>query len=325
MAVFSAASFRAYVETHIDDIFMPAFYGFPSAMALENLPNNKGKAVMPFATMTADPVKKWKVLATSDFSQLGDIDTIEVDSYLAQFRDKYVPTQVETSYLGKMRSAGQDPRDFPFEAMFIELAVKAIAQQNEKIVWQAVTNGGGSSATDLYDGLLEQLKDAITATDVTPLTLGNLYVPTSQSDTIPGGSISIIDAFEQVYAGLPEALKAEATYIYCSIDNQRKYEQAYRNVYRSGVNVDTNLNRPMLDSTAKDAPCYIMGLPGLAGSNRLIATVKRNAIYTYDVLEDPSAFTTEMHLNTLYMFSDYRIGSKWAQANDNWISCNELT
>lgn len=324
MQLLTIEAFRDYVETHIDEIIDEGFLNFGSADVLTHLPNNKGKAIMNTSTVSSDIVQKWKELGLADFAQKVDMGLVEVDSYRGQFKDKYVPEALENVYLGALRKSGQDPKDFPFEAHILQLLVKAIAQFNEKVLWQAVT-AGGDSGMDAYDGLLKQLTDAITATDVTPTTYETLWKPKNNTEATPANSTSIIDVVEGLAHQLPVANRSMGLNVYMSVANKVMYDQAYRNVFgaRPTQDMSYNISRTMVDGT-EGAPVYIVPVAGMGASNRIIVTPQWNAVYTYDVAEDASTFNYQWIFNVFHIFGAFRYGSKFLILDDNWIACNEL-
>lgn len=323
--IWTAEEFRNYVESHKAEFIGMAFLLFISSMGLNHINENKGKVVIPKSTYSETPLKRWKRLTeASDFAQLGDIGTIEVDSYLAQFRDVYFPTELERMYKGEMRKKGQDPHDFPFSEWFTQEAAKAIAQQMERTVWQAKVDTGGDAAADIYDGILEQTKAAITAGTLTPVALGTPVQQKSKDQEFLAGEIGIINLVEQLYDNLPEAIKMRGVKIWLSPALMTMYSRSYRDVYRDGVTIDPDLNRPVLDSTNSYAPAVFHPCPGMGDSQRIIIAETDNLYYTYDVEDDATKITTEKHFNGLYMFSDVRIGSGILQPEDAWMTCNEL-
>lgn len=325
MAVLSLEDFKAYVETNKLEFMEEAFLGFKSSDFLTHYPMNKGKMTIQDVIYDENPITTWKALATTDFTQKGDMETLQMDSYLLQMRDYYVPTELEKTYLGFMRKSGQDPKDFPLAAYFLKQAGQKIRWQIARLVWQAAVGHGSGGAWAVYDAILEKIKDAITATDLTAHLLGTIIARTDPSDTAGVGEIAAVDAFEALWDELPEAVKQEGVNIYCSPAMERLYMRDYRNFYRANVNVDADLRRPILDVSGQDdSRAIIVSVPELGTSQRIIATPQRNMYYTYDIAEDATSFNIQELFNNWYFWSDFRIGSGVLHANDDWMAVNEL-
>lgn len=325
MSVFSTATFKAYVEENKEEFIEAAYLGFKSSDFLTHHPGNKGKMTTQDITYNTDPISDWKQLTVSDFTQKGDVSTLEMDSYLMQLTDSYIPTEMEKSYLGFMRKSGQDPKDFPLAAYMLREAAKASRWQIARLVWQAAVGHSSGGVWAKYDAILEQIKDAITATDLTVQTLNTIIARTSPTDAAGAGETAAVDAFEAVWDALPEAVKNEGVNIYCSPAMARLYARDYRNFYRQGATVDPVLNRPILDVAGEDdAQAMIISVPEMGSSQRIIATSKRNLYYTYDMEVDFTNFNIQELFNTWYFWSDFRIGSGVHHANDAWMAVNEL-
>lgn len=325
MAVLSLDNFKAYVEKNLDEFISEAFLGFKSSDALTHYPDNKGKLTVQDITYNADPIAAWKVLAPADFTQKGDMSTIEIDSNLLQLRDGYVPTELEKTYAGMWRNPGQDPQDFPLAAYFLQEAAKKIRWQIARLVWQAEVGGAGSGAFLEFDGYLHQIADAITATDLTVTTLQTIIARTGPSDAAGAGETAAVDAFETIWDALPEAVKQEGVNIYCSPAMARLYSRDYRNYYQDKPNAPEDIKRMILDIAGEDdARAMIVPVPEMGASNRIIATPQRNMAYTYDLESDPENFNFVEYYNSWHFWSDFRIGGKILHANDSWMAVNEL-
>lgn len=323
--ILTADQFRGYVETHREEIIMKAFLTFASSNMLTHAPNNKGKQIALIGSIEDEIVNKWKVLNESDFSQKTDISTLEIESFRAQFRDYYVPEQLENSWLGERRQSGQDPRDFPFELFVLNMWTKAMMQFNERNLWQAVKDDNVDSGNALYDGLLKQKDNAVVAGDLTPISLGQPFVKAYREQTVPTGFRSMIEILETLYHdGVHEALKNEGVEIYMSSKMFSNYNLEYRNLFGTPSNAQENLVRRRLDSSNAYAPAMLHSVPGMGDSKSIIITPRRNAIYTYDVADDMTTFNFEQRFNKLFIWGAYRIGSKFLVANDDWMVTNEL-
>jgi len=326
--ILAAAGYRDYVEKHIDKIIDDAFLAFNSANVLTHIPNNKGKAILGRGTVSDNIVRKHKVLDIANGQQSVDVDVLEVESFRAQFHEKYVPELMEDSYYGYLRTAGQNPEDFPFEAYVLMLLAKSIRQWHERQLWQSVKNDATDNGTDLFDGLLKQVSDAVAANDVTPISFGTPYRRKNQTDVAPAGFTAMVELTEELYTnGIPDAWKdAGGVNIYMSRRNKRLYNQDYRNAYGIDpvVSKQYNIERTTIDLSEGEDAVNIIGVSGMGASNRIIMTPQANAVYTYDVQPDMTTFRMQYILNVLHIFGAFRVGAEFLIKNDDWMAVNEL-
>lgn len=321
----SEAAFRDYVESHKQELLEEAFLSFSAAQNMMHIPDNKGKKIVNKGSYSKSTFKKWKKLEFTDFTQKGDLRPIEVESHLIQHLDSYTPTQLEQSWIGERRKRGQDPQDFPFLQFFVGLAAKSIAHQSENLLFQSTLVPASTEGDEQYDAILAAITAAITATTLTVITGGTPWLPPPGGGTPPGGSNSIIDILEDQYDSFDEEQKAKPIKIFLRPGLASMYNRAYRNVHRQGATIDQNLNRVVLDASLDYAPATIIPSPGMGASNRIIMVPEDNIYYTYDMAEDSTKFNFQFILNTLYMWSDFRIGSGILDMNNDEIKVNELT
>lgn len=327
--ILTAATFRDYVETHIDKIIDDAFFAFKTADVLTHIPNNKGKAVLGKGTVSEDLVRKHKVLRPGEGRQSVDVSTLEVESFRAQFHEEYVPELMENNYYGHLRKTGQNPKDFPFEAYVLMLLAKALRQWHEKKLWQNVKNDATDNGSDLFDGLLKQVTDGVANNLITPISYGTPYRRKNQQDVAPAGFTAMVELVEDLYTnGIPDEWKdMGGVNIYMSRRLKKLYNQDYRNAYGIDpvVSKQYDINRTKIDKAEDDEDdVNILGINGMGSSNRIIMTPMANAIYTYDVQEDMSQFNMQYILNALNIFGSFRVNAKFLIMNDDWMAVNEL-
>lgn len=324
MAVLSLEDFKAYVEVNLPIFMESAFMGFKSSNFLTHYGGNKGKMTIQDITYNQNPIGTWKVLEPADFTQKGDAATLEMDSYLLQLRDGYVPTELEKTYAGVWRQRGQDPMDFPLAMYMLEQAGRAVNWQIARLIWQAKTGHASGGVWDDFNGILAQVAAGVGATHLTEQVIGDVIVRPNSSATAGVGETAAVDAFEEVWDALPEAVKQEGVNIYCSPAMARKYNKDYRNVYRQGATVDPVLNRVILDVAGEDdARAVIIPTPEMGTSTRIIATAQRNMYYTYDMDGDQTKFNIVEYYNSWHFWSDFRIGGGVHHANDEWMAVSD--
>lgn len=153
---------------------------------------------------------------------------------------------------------------------------------------------GNHNVQAITIGFGQLIKDAITATTLSPVTTGAV---TSSSNAY--------DQFIAVYRGLPEALKSKQVTLYCSYVDYQFMVDDYENrfgKYTGQINGVQYL--PKTDNKCIVKPCTWM-----AGARRLVCTPKSNLIAGTDLLGDlgtittiPSHYTIEASISGLLGF-----------------------
>lgn len=325
MALFpTAEEFRDYVEKHKEEFLLDLLLGFDSEQELTSEGGNKGELIQTTLTYDRDVLQPWKRLQASDFTQKGDLGQISMKSYLVQFRDVYYPTELERSYLGKLRKTGQKPTDFPFMEYFLNEAARTIRNNLEKVVWKAEKTANPTTAMGVFDGLLKQRADAIAAGDIIAHDLGTPVIRPVGTTSVAAGQKGYVDYFEELYDAVPEELKKQGVKIYCSPKDVTGYAKDYRNIHRQGATVDPNIQRMILDSSQNTyGPAVFCPLPGLIGSESVTMTPQRNAYYTYDDAADAANFNIQELFNGTFIWSDLRAGSGFKRLDDKWVTTND--
>ena len=315
-------AFQAYVSKNLPKFIALAFFGFVTANHVMPDGNNKGEHIIQVGTVDGEEiVGPWKELSVNDGKKSTGMKPVKLRTVRGQFHEKYIPEQLENNYLGELRKRGQSVDDFPVYQYMMELLAGAIAQNNEKAMWKAEETVSPTKLSQMFDGYLKQVQDAIDATTLTPVVLGNLWSPTNDTETAPTGSVDIYDAFEQLVDTLPEEIQQEGVYIFCSAKNKRLWERANKRKFKLSKE---DLKREDVDKTSMTGEMRVIGCPGMNGSNRIIATPMRNIYFSHDDPEDSNTFNIQQILNVFHVFGSYRIGANFAMVDNNWMAINEL-
>lgn len=306
----SAEALQDYVLDQRLTLLSKAFYGFDTEPYLTVHEGVKGKKRLT-ELILGDLVRRW----ASDFAPVAgtvDFNPREIETTQAKVDLNFVPQDFESSYLGEARRQGQAFDDLPFEAYIMDRVMAKVNQEVEAAIWGAADNGG-STATDklevLFDGFLEIISDAITATDITAV-------------ATPGGSLTesnIIGLVEDMHDRLGASYELMDTFLFCSPAVYKLYNRAYRNAhgYAFGNQQD---GRMKLDF----APCYLVPVRGLTGSNRLVLTAGNNLHYAIDSPNDMSMTVVQDH-RELHFMMDFRIGCQFGILHDDLVVVNDLT
>lgn len=146
--------------------------------------------------------------------------------------------------------AGKTDRDLPFEKEFVDGVIKGVKAELEEMIWQGV------KGTGKFDGLLTIINTAS----------GVKKVSTAASKTA-------YEFLKDVYASLPEV--KEDTVIFVGEDLYRSFMQdlVSANLYHYDPNNGEDEYR-LPGSTVR-----VIGVPGLNGTNKAVATRLSNLFY----------------------------------------------
>jgi hypothetical protein len=313
----AAATYQDHVKSVRNELMMKALESFRTRDAVTSIPAVKGKVVVT-EQHVGDIVKQWRPLDGTTAGTNITLKAHEIATTRLGFHEKITPAALEGTYLGELRKSGQDPRDFPFEAFLMMQIQKKIASFAEKAFWRAEDTGSGTDGIDQFDGILHQINDAITATDLTETTLGTIILRESKDDTPDSGEIGHVALLEDLVNSAPDALldSDDGLSVFCRRKIGTNYQREHRNLY---------------GTTPKAAfePFNVDGQPAtaypLAGINndRVIATPKWNIIYGYDAESDMEEFNVEWQLNQLHIFGAFRIAAKLLIIDDDTVIINE--
>ena len=193
---------------------------------------------------------------------------------------------------------GTDPAELPMEQLILGLKSKQLFNQNEKMIWQEAT---------LFDGVLEQLKDASTykvgpaAADFTTLTDASILANVKAMKT-------------KMESDLPELIGQE-TVLAMSPANFSAWVAA-----KFGLNgtITTQTigadGKPVMEAYIPGTNILVAGLPGMVGSNHMVLTYPQNIIQVVDLVSEDET------LNFIYnpfarwheLAAQYKLGVKVA-------------
>lgn len=301
-----AEAYQAYVEQFADDLISRLYYGFPTAELVRMHEGVKGRKVLTEIVIGSNVVKRWR----KEFDGTADVDfnprTLSVVP--AKVEVPITPQELESSYLGFLRQTGQDPRDFPIQAFVLNNIIEKAHEEIESAVWGGVDNGAPAALDnleDMFDGFMHILDDAITATDITAVATGAIT------------PANIVSKVEETFDALGDAEKTRQTICCVSPQNFINYNRTYRNDY--GKYTNPNNMREQLDF----APCTLVGLPGMTGSDKIIITSRDNLHIGIDSPSDHNAFRMEVDHRTIDFWMDFKIGVQIGQLRDGIIAVND--
>lgn len=174
----------------------------------------------------------------------------------------FYPQLMERQYNAYLRGQKITPSELPFaEFFFNEVTKKAKENMRLSALFKGSYNGAGTAPADIFDGYLEIIADEITATNITPVATGVVSLST------------VLDDVDDVIAGLHEAAQSAGGHVLVSPTLFKWYVHAYRTAYGNNANY-TGMAK---DEVEIDGTSFVLKRePGMAGSQRIIATVADN-------------------------------------------------
>lgn len=304
-------AYRDYVQDFSQDLIRQAFYTPKTTMYATVQEGIKGRK-----TLTRLKVAKGKAVAWSAaFSAASDAITLEprhLDVAPVKRDLSFIPQEFEASYMGFMRQRGQNPgSDLPFEAYILQDILSGHAEELEAAFWaaqKAVTVVPGTTPmAQTFDGFLEIIADAITATQI----------PSGAIIATPGGAITtsnIVALVETMWNALGAAYKETPVDIFMSWANFQKYNQGYRAEF--GKYVSDNKSAAVTLDFSQNA--RLIPMPGIGSSNRIVMTPGKNLHVGFDLQAD-QIFNMEQNKRVIDYWMDFKVGVQIAQTDEGLV------
>lgn len=308
-------SFQAYVLEHSVDIWTRLFYGFKTAGLADVLEGVKGKITLPTLAVGDNLSKRWTSTFETTNNNKAVFDQRTLTTQLCKSEFSFVPTEWEKNYMGFLRKRGQDAYDFPFEAYILMKLNEKLKQEFENAVWQAVEAGSpadGDLLNATFDGFLQIIADAITATTVTPVATGAIT------------SANAVTKFRDMWATVDKAYKEAGTAILCSHTDYDNFRIHYKDLYH-----EAPVTRPVVD-TGYEGIEYELGagrtmiipIPGLGSSRRVLITPLDNLTIGIDGVNDLNWQVEQDHWS-LDLFSAFRMGVQFKTLDAGILVVND--
>ena len=176
------------------------------------------------------------------------------------------PENLRGKYAEYLLRTAAGEHDLPFEAEIVDGLIAFVNETMEKAVWQSDTTSSDPNLAR-FDGLLKILA-------------GEADVVT---ETIAAGT-SMIDAVNRVYLAVPENVLNKGVTISLSPAAFRQYvvELVAANLYHYPGPQNENAQQIILPGSN----AIVKLTPGLAGSDKIVATWDRNLVYGTDLEGD---------------------------------------
>lgn len=258
---FVVSSLPDYVNQNSKELISKSVFGAPSVRHLNLMTGVKYKDAINIVNTDAGLQARtcgWNASGDVTFSQaIMEVGAYKVNMSLCEedLRKKWMNSEV-------MTAAGAEV--LPFEERITNEIVASITNKVEKLIWQA-----SKSSSDLFDGLLTQIKASSKAKDVA-----------SASATAYG-------KIKDVYMAIPASILDKAA-IFVGVDTFRTFCQdlVVANLYHYGVESDPEKMEVFLPGTST----RVIAVSGLNGTNAIVATDPANLFYGVDMVDDLEQF-----------------------------------
>lgn len=258
---FVVSSLPDYVNQNSKELISKSVFGAPSVRHLNLMTGVKYKDAINIVNTSAGLQARtcgWNASGDVTFSQaIMEVGAYKVNMSLCEedLRKKWMNSEV-------MTAAGAEV--LPFEERITGEIVASITNQVEKLIWQA-----SKSSSDLFDGLLTQIKASSKAKDVA-----------SVSTTAYG-------KIKDVYMAIPASILDKAA-IFVGVDTFRTFCQdlVVANLYHYGADLDRENMEVVLPGTST----RVIAVSGLNGTNAIVATDPANLFYGVDMVDDLEQF-----------------------------------
>lgn len=314
----AAEAFQGYVRTYDERLFRQLFYGFDTAQLATPHEGIKGQKIITELQVAANLAKRWNRAFAPPTDQV-DFKPVTLSTTLNKVEHSVVPQDYEATYLGMMRRTGQNPDDYPFEMYIMEILFAKLNQEQEFAIWQGEAASSPSSNDYLrqtFDGYLTLIKDAITATDITPVVTGAIT------------SSNAVDKFRLMWAEVDQAYKRAGMDIFCDYTIYDNYRIHYKekfgaNPVETPVINNADYTLAGLRYELGGGNTYIIPIAGMEGSGRVVITPRSNLHYGFDALSDWENFNFEQDHRNLDFWLDFRMGAQILTKRDGILVVND--
>lgn len=299
------AAYRAYVEEFAPGLLSKLFVSFKSATLNTAHEGVKGRKTLTELTIS-DLVTRYG----RDFAPKAD--AVDFAPRVLNVADakvdlKFVPKDMESSYLGRARRQGQDSMDMPFIGFILERILAKVASEQEVAYWRGIA-AGTPAATDaltaLFDGFSKIIADEQTASNLTPVVTGALT------------NTNAVGIIESMYTELGSQYQDVQVDIFMNPSTRIKLIQDYRERYGKYV--------VLADGSIKldIGNAIYHSCPGMK-DNAVIITPMENLHYGYDGAMDSSMFNFEQEDRAMKLWMDFKMGVQIGIVHDDIIVTND--
>jgi len=275
---FSLGTLTAYTEQQRLPLITKAVFSARTAALFTKQVGIKSAAALNLmdtdAALASGTACGWTASGTTTFTQRN------ITVGVMKIQEALCPRSLEQYWMQSQLTAGSTYDGVPFEQAFSEQKALRIAEALETAIWQ------GNS----YFSGVNQLLNAASGSTVLANASSTTWNPVSASVGIT--TSNVISIFDKVYNDIPQAiLTRNDLVIFCGWNNFRTLIGAMKS--QTGV----MYNQVDLQGLADGDIVYpgtnvrIVAVPGLTGTNRIVATYLGNLFYGTDLLSDEENFS----------------------------------
>lgn len=222
-----------------------------------------------------------------------------------------VPDDLEQDWHGFLTDSGLSRKDWPFVKWWLEKLVLPQMQEDWELdevykgVQGAITPGTATLAGANINGIRKIINDFITAGDIVPISTGAL-----SSDPV-----TFVTQMEDFVKQIPRKYLSSISKIAV---NEDKGE-----LFREGMDLKYNTNYMKEGSVMKIRykNIELMGLPSMAGDDKIWTTVKGNAVMGIKKPKNQKIFKIEEHKRLVSAHTDfYKTPGFWIP---EWVFTND--
>jgi len=266
---FSLGTLTAYTEQQRLPLITKAVFSARTAALFTKQVGIKSAAALNLmdtdAALAAGTACGWTASGTTTFSQRN------ITVAAMKIQEALCPRSLEQYWMQSQLTAGSQYDGVPFEQAFSEQKALRIAEALENAIW---------SGSTLVTGMLTILNAASGST-----VSGNTGAVSSIT------TANVISVFDNIYNQIPQAILTRNDLVmFCGWNNFRTLIGAMKS--QTGV----MYNQVDLQGLADGDIVYpgtnvrIVAVPGLTGTNRIVATYLGNLFYGTDLLSDEENF-----------------------------------
>lgn len=245
-------SLPEYVNANNDELLVKSMLGAKTLDYVEIMTNVKNKSALNYL----DPAVVFADGTSCGFNAQGT-DTLTqryVEVMPIKINKEWCDKDLLSTFANHQNLIAAGRETLPFERVFTDANLRAIAAELEKTIWQGNDTLG-------IDGFIDILGDEAGVIDVT--------------------AASIEPLVDAVYEAIPESVMDKDVHIFMGTTEFRQYVKL--------VNANCCGNMPIIDAAAGeityagDSRVKIVAVPGLNGTNKVVAGARDNFVYATDV------------------------------------------
>ena len=206
--------------------------------------------------------------------------------------------ELNTLWLGQYLNAGSYNENAPFEQAIVDLQTKQIKRYNEDLLWNA------SSGSSTFSGFIELINNTPGVVTPTGFTFTPLCSVTGS--TVQEQANNVLKQIDKLIESLDRNIyDRDDIVIYMSQTQFKCYLTAIRNVN------NFHFSEPTLGQVYEtfhpQTKYKVVGVPGLNGSNKIVAAPMQYMLVGVDLMSDEDTFRSWFSMD----FQEVRIMSAW--------------